>query len=67
MEGNKVGLKYSRTEIQQDWNTIRMEQILQVPLCLAVEDLWRVKIRAKLGEDAQYWYFHRKVVIILGS
>merc|ERR1711990_163786 len=27
-----------------------------VPLCLAVEDLWRVKIRAKLGEDAQYWY-----------
>jgi len=27
-----------------------------VPLCLAVEDLWRVKIRARLGEDAQYWY-----------
>lgn len=27
-----------------------------VPLCLAVEDLWRVKVRAKLGEDAQYWY-----------
>jgi len=27
-----------------------------VPLCLAVEDLWRAKIRARLGEDAQYWY-----------
>jgi len=27
-----------------------------VPLCLAVEDLWRVKIRSRLSEDAQYWY-----------
>merc|ERR1712062_192224 len=26
-----------------------------VPLCLAVEDLWRVKIRSRLSEDAQYW------------
>ena len=33
----------------------------QVPLCLAVEDLWRVKIRARMGEDAQYWYAHLKV------
>merc|ERR1712107_948528 len=27
-----------------------------VPLCLAVEDLWRVKIRSRLSDDAQYWY-----------
>ena len=32
-----------------------------MPLCLAVEDLWRVKIRARLGEDAQYWYAHLKI------
>ena len=32
-----------------------------MPLCLAVEDLWRAKIRARLGEDAQYWYVFMKL------
>ena len=57
---------YSRLRIYYSWySCIRLctgvEQILQVPLCLAVEDLWRVKIRARLGEDAQYWYAHLKI------
>ena len=36
---------------------------MQVPLCLAVEDLWRVKIRARLGEDAQYRYVQLKIIL----